>query len=225
MKPIHPSKTCFLNVGIGEWYSTGTDRLKGSLIQHGFEGDILTWKDEWPCSDFPRECVYTVKASAFNQAIKRGYRTIIWGDSSVTAVRNTANFVAKINADGYWIGQSGYNAAQTASDAQLAYFGVDRDTAQTYHDCASGLFGVNMDFEKPRNFIEAFVKAGREQAFHGSRKHAKQSRDPRFLFCRQDQSAASLILGKLGMPLRPFISECKFLWDRDSGQTFHLQGM
>lgn len=222
---IHPSKTCFINVGIGEWYSTGSDRLKGSLIQHGFEGDKLFWKDEWPCNDFCRHCVYTVKASALNQAMKRGYRTIIWGDCSVVAVRNTARFVEKINADGYWIGQSGYNAAQTASDAQLRYFGVDRDWAQAVHDCASGLFGVNLDHDGPRRFAELFVQAGRDMAFHGSRKHDKQSKDGRFLFCRQDQSAASIILGKLGMPLRPFISECKFVWDRDSGQTFHLQGM
>jgi hypothetical protein len=222
---MHASKTCFINVGIGEWYIHGTERLKGSLIAHGFEGDILTWRNEWPCSKFPRDCVYTVKASAFNFAMQQGYRTIIWGDCSVIAIRSPARFVAKINTDGYWIGQSGCNSAQTASDAQLQYFGVSRDWAQNVHDCASGLFGVNLDFDNPRKFIETFVKAGKDGAFNGSRKHAGQSKDPRFLFCRQDQSAASLILGSLGMPLKVFISEAKFKWDHDAGQTFHLQGL
>lgn len=222
---MHPSKTCFLNVGIGEWYIHGSDRLKGSLIAHGFDGDILTWKNEWPSNKFSRECVYNVKADAVNYAIKAGYRTIIWGDCSIYAIRNTASFVKEINDTGYWIGQSGYNCAQVCSDAQLAYFQVDRDWAQTAHDSATGLFGVNLDFEGPRKFAETWVQAGLDGAFHGSRKHGKQSTDPRFLFGRQDQSAASVILAKLGLPLKVFLSHAAFKWDSDSGQTFRCEGM
>lgn len=219
------SKTCFINVGISEWYTHGTDRLRGSLIDKGFPGDILTWRDEWPSNRFPRDCVYNCKADAFEQAIKRGYTTIIWGDCSIYAVRNTAAFVAKVQRDGYWIGQSGYNAAQTASDAQLKYFAVDRDWAWGVPDCATGIFGVCMDHVGPRKFIETWIEAGRDGAFRGSRHHGGQSKDPRYLHCRQDQSAASVILGKMGMPLREFIAEAAFKWDPDRGQTFRCEGM
>lgn len=221
---IHANKTCFLNVGINEWYTTGSDRLKGSLINHGFKGDLLFWKNEWPDNKFPRECIYTVKAAAFNEAIKRGYRTMIWGDSSVTAVRNIDHFVAEINGKGYWLGQSGHNAAQTCSDACLAYFKVTRDEAERIHDCATGLFGVNIDFPQARKFIERFIQAGRDKAFHGSRFHAHQSKDPRFKFHRQDQSCATIIAAQEGMKLDPFQNHCAFAWDHYP-HTFKIQGM
>jgi hypothetical protein len=46
-----------------------------------------------------------------------------------------------------------------------------------------------------------FFQAAKDRAFAGSREHGGQSQDPRFLFHRQDQSAASLIAGTSGMRL------------------------
>lgn len=219
------SDTCFINVGIGLWYSSGTERLAGTLRQYGFPGDVITWVDKWPSAEFPREPVYNVKAAAFHEAMRRGYRTIIWGDSSIQALKNTAEFVARVRTDGYWIGQSGYRTSETATDGQLAHFGVSRDWADGVPDCATGLFGVCLDHEKPRQFIEQWVQAGRSGGFSGSRHHARQSKDPRFKFGRQDQSAASIILGKLEMPLRLWQDYVAFAWDSKAGKTFLCQGM
>lgn len=218
------SKTCFLNVGLGEWYTIGSERLKGSLIDKGFPGDLLIWKDEWPSNRFPRDCVYNCKADAFEQAIKRGYTTLIWGDSSIVALKDTAEFVAQVQRDGYWIGQSGYRSSETASDAQIQYFGVSRDWAHEVPDCATGLFGVNIEAPGMLAVIEMWIKAGRDGIFNGSRGHGGQSEDRRFKFCRQDQSAMSLILGKHGVALRPFQSHVKFRWDKYEA-TFHCEGM
>lgn len=220
------NRTCFLNVGIGLWYSKGSDRLQASLIHHGFKGDQLVWKDQWPGAimGLNQGCIYNVKVDAFQHAINAGYTTIIWGDSSMCALRSLDTFIEHINTSGYWIGQSGYNAAQTASDAQLQYFGVSRDWAEKVPDCATGLFGVNMDFPGPKAFIETWIQAAKDGAFSGSRRHDGQSSDPRYLHCRQDQSAASLILGKLGMPLRHFSEHARYKWDRYE-TTFHCEGM
>lgn len=219
-------RTVFLNVGIGEWYIHGSDRLASSLIAHGFPGDQLIWKDQWPNAipGLNRDTVYNVKADAFRHAINAGYTTIIWGDSSIYATRPLDGFLATVNEKGYWIGQSGYNCAQTASDAQLQYFGVSRDWAENIHDCATGIFGVNMDFVQPRLFIETWIQAAKDGAFGGSRHHDGQSKDRRFLFCRQDQSAASLILGKQGMALDQFGDFCAFKWDHYDS-TFKCEGM
>lgn len=218
------SKTCFLNVGIDAWYTLGTDRLKGSLIDKGFPGDILTWKDEWPSNRFPRNCVYNVKADAVEQAIKRGYTTIIWGDCSIYARKDTQPFVERIQRDGYWIGQSGYNAAQTASDAQIQYFGVSRDWAANVHDCATGLFGFDVSRPEMLAVVNDWIQAGRDGVFAGSRGHGGQSNDRRFKFCRQDQSAMSLVLGKHGVPVRECLEFYRFAWDKHD-TIFHCQGM
>lgn len=221
---MHSSKTCFLNVGLGQWYCHGTDRLKGSLLHHGFPGDILTWQDEWPSSKFPRDCVYNVKADAFEQALKRGYEVIIWGDCSIYALKNTTPFVDRIIADGYWIGQSGYNAAQTASDMQLNYFSITRDRAAEIHDCATGLFGFDVRRPEMLAIVEEWIEAGRNGIFNGPRNHGGGSQDRRFLHARQDQSAMSLVLGKHRVGLREFKEFGKFKWDRYDS-IFHCQGM
>ncbi len=215
----------FLSAGIGHWYPAGTDRLRASLVAQGWPWDIKIWRDEWPHGDFPRESVYTCKAAAFQRAIELGYETIIWGDASITAVRSLDKFVDVINAKGYWIGQSGYNCAQVCSDRMLAYFGVDRNDAEKMHDTATGLFGVNLKNAVVRELILTWIQAGRDGAFRGSRNHAGQSRDPRFMFGRQDQAAMSVIAGKLGVRLDNFLTHCKFAWDIDAGQEFHCQGM
>lgn len=216
--------TCFISAGIGAWYNTGTDRLKGTLL--GQPVDIQIWRDQWPPGNFPRECIYAIKAAAFEYAVKQGYRTLIWGDASITARKSIGPFLDAIKARGYWLGQSGYNAAQTCNDSCLAYFGVTRDEAAQIHDCATGLFGMCLDHPPAAKFVELFIKAGREGAFNGSRKHAKQSKDPRFLFHRQDQSAATIIAHKVGLQLSAWGEFCRFKWDRDRLDTiFHCEGM
>lgn len=219
------SRTIFLSAGINQWYNRGAKRLSDSLTQHGWQYDRQIWIDEWPPVPMERRPVYNIKAAAVEYAMKQGYTTIIWGDASITARGNMDAFVAKVQADGYWIGQSGYNAAQTASDAQLQYFGVSRDWAANVPDCATGLFGICVENPTMRSFAEQWVQAGRDGAFGGSRMHANQSKDPRYLHCRQDQSAASLLLGKLGVPLRLWQDAVTFKWDLNKGQPFHCEGM
>ncbi len=220
------SKTIFISAGIGPWYNRGANRLSESLSAHGWQHDRQIWVDDWPPVKIQRTPVYNIKAAAFDYAIKQGYTTIIWGDASITAVRNTDAFVAKVQGDGYWIGQSGYRASETATDHQLQHFGVSRDWAHSVPDCATGLFGVNIENPTARAFIEKWIQAAHDGGFQGSRVHGNQSKDPRFKFGRQDQSAASIILGSLGMPLGLFQSAVTFAWDkRKDHHTFHCQGM
>jgi len=218
------NKTCFISAGISEWYSTGARRFKASLLNVGAPADIRIWVDEWPPGKFSRHCIYTIKAAAFGFAIKEGYTTIVWGDASIQAIKKVEPFLDVVNAKGYWLGQSGYNAAQTCNDACLQYFGVTRDEAEKMHDSATGLFGVSIEHEIGRKFIERFIQAGRDEVFHGSRLHAKQSKDPRFLFARQDQSCATVIAGKMGMPLDRFSDFVRFRWDSYDA-TFHCEGL
>lgn len=214
----------FLSAGIGAWYPRGVDRLKASLSEHRWPGDVIAWKDEWPDQAWPNDCVYNVKPAAFSHAIAQGYRTIIWGDASVYAVDDMARFLDVLRHKGMWLASSGYNAAQTATDAQLEYFGVTRDEAERMPDTATGLFGVNLDYDYARHFIEEWIRAGRNGAFKSDRRHAGQSRDSRFLFGRQDQSCASLIAGKMGLTLDVWSDFVSFRWDAYPC-TFRCEGM
>jgi hypothetical protein len=194
-------KACLINAALGGWYWKGQKRLIDSLRHHGFTHDILTWCNEWPNDNYDKSCPYNVKAAAFEEAIKKGYKIIFWADASVWPVKYPEPIFDYINENGYYFWSSGHNCAQVTSDKCLEYFGITRDEAEKFTDCSTSMFGVNMDNPYGKKFIETWIQAAKDKAFHGSREHDNQSKDPRFKFHRQDQCAASIIIGKMGLKM------------------------
>lgn len=217
-------KPIIINAGIGKWYPRGSQRLHKSFIEQGFDGEYNIW-DRWPEWNGPKESIYEVKAAALEHAINNGFRQIIWADSSVWAIKPVQPFVDYIMEHGYWFGQSGYRLSETATDKQLEHFQVDRDWADSKPDCASGLFGLNLDDSRAMLFAEMWIQSARIGAFAGGRGHEGQSQDPRFKFGRQDQSAAGIILAKLGMPLSLWSDFAAFKWEDGEKAIFACEGM
>lgn len=218
------NKACIINVALGAWYPQGQKRLVNSLNLHGWNWDVLTWTD-WPNDNYDKSCPYNAKASAFEEAINKGYTHILWLDCSVWAVTDPNPIMDIINNEGYYIGQSGYNCAQTCSDKCLEYFEVTRDEAEEMKDCHSGVMGVYTSNPTGKEFIEKFIQAGKDGAFMGSRLHDNQSQDPRFLFHRQDQSCASILSSKLGMKLSVFGEMVAYYPEKIENVIFALRGM
>lgn len=217
-------KRCVINAGIGLWYCKGAERLKGALVGSGWPAkDILSYQ-HWPNDKFDKSCVYNVKAACFYEAIHAGYTTILWADASMWNQKPIDPLIEEIERDGYFLGTSGYGAAQTTTDAQLAYFGVTRDQAAQWPDSATGLFGVDLQNPVAKKFIDEWMEAAVNGAFGGSRLHAGQSEDPRFAFGRQDQAAASIIAGKNGMKLGDIGRFVSFAWDPPT-KMFLSRGM
>jgi len=194
-------KTCIVSCGVGGWYPRGVDRLERSLIYHGYDGDMLLYKDLPPGSKSHAEMPYGMKLSALTAAVAMGYQRILWLDASIVCIRYPKDIFDAIGHDGHYLYTSGYNCAQSVSDACLKIFGITRDQAEKIPECASNVVGFDMSNPIGREFYERWLKASQDGSFKGSRQHANQSRDPRFLFHRQDQSAASLICHQLGITL------------------------
>lgn len=192
------NKCIIINAAWKYWYPTGQKRLVNSLVHHGCAANIKTWTND-PISDiFDEECPYTIKAAAMQWVLdQKKYTHVLWLDCSVWAIRNPNSFFDIINNDGYYFFRTGYNLAQSANDQALSYFGVNRDKAEQMHELASGVFGLNLEREEGMEFAKGFIEAAKDGVFHGSRLHDKQSEDPRFLFHRQDQTAASFLFHKL----------------------------
>lgn len=198
------NKPVIINASVGGgWYPRGTDRLVKSLNFHGWGGDVKTWKNKWPNDNYDKSCPYTVKAAAIEETLKENYDHILWLDCSVWAIKDPMIVFDVIHTEGYYFWMSGFNCAQTCSDKCLEYFGVSRDEAEGITEVSSSMFGLNLKTDVGRQFVEMFIQAAKDGAFHGSREHDGQSSDPRFLFHRQDQSVASLIAHKLGFKITP----------------------
>lgn len=139
------SDTCIVSVGKGGWYHKGVARLEHSLIYHGYTGHTKFWKHEVPVgSPEHSENPYAFKIYAIQAAIDAGYKKVIWLDSSAWCIRDPQPLLNIINDRGYYFWSSGHNLAQTASDKCLEYFGINRDTAETFEDISSGFVGLDL---------------------------------------------------------------------------------
>jgi len=179
-------------------YTYHQEKLGKSLAKH-FDGDFLSWTT-FPNNNYNKENPYNVKAAAFEEAIKKGYKQILWVDCPVIALKSVSPIFDSIHKNGYLtMKNSNFNCAQTCSDACLAYFKVTRDQAEKFQEHASGVIGIDMENPKGKKLIEKFIKACKDGACDGSREHDGQSNDPRFKFHRQDQSVISLAANTLGL--------------------------
>jgi hypothetical protein len=218
-------KNCIINVSIGGWYPKGAARLERSLNYHGFNGDFLSW-DKWPNKKFPKSDIYAIKCAAFYEAIKKGYTHILWLDSSVFAINDPNKLFDIINEDGYYFWKTGFNCRQESSDKCIDYFGVHPDTAWEWSGCSGSMMGVNMGNPLAQQFIEQWFQSCKDGIFVGSREHDNQSEDPRFLFHRQDQACASIILNKLEMKIHePGVYSSYYEPKMNDSVIFAMRGM
>jgi hypothetical protein len=190
---------CIVNAYIGStgWYQKGAARLKSSVYKHGAI-DLVQYHNH-PINDiYDPECHYTIKAAALKSAVDEGYRSLLWADCSMICQQSTDPIFELIEKDGIYCETNGFNAAQECSDKCLNYYGISRDEAENIPMCSSGLIGFDIHLEIGISFYEMFIQAAIDGIFSGSRQHDNQSQDHRFMHHRQDQSAASIILYKLG---------------------------
>jgi hypothetical protein len=186
-------KACIINVGHGNWYATGTKRLRRSLNEVGFAGDIITWEDQYPPNCPPHnEVPYYFKIAAFEWALYRGYTHILWCDSSFWAVNDPMPIFDIINDQGYYMFSTGYNLAETVNDNALFALEIYRNDIEPFTEWATGCVGINFENPTGRNIYKLWKEYMDMGLSIGSREHDNQSGDPRFKFHRQDQSCFGL---------------------------------
>lgn len=193
------NKAVIICAGIGGWYSAGVRRLERTLNFEGWGGSILTWTDYPPNCPSHEDVPYYFKIAAFEEAIKQGYTHILWVDASIFAVKNPMPMFDIINDQGFWFFSSGYNLAQSSSDAALNFFGRTRDEAEYQPEWASGCVGINLENPDGNKLYHRWKYYMDSGISRGSRLHDNQSQDPRFLFHRQDQTCLNLAIWELGL--------------------------
>lgn len=195
-------KPLIISAGIGGWYAKGIDRMERSLIYHGYPGDFLFWRDEYPpgcpsLTDNP----YAFKPYAFAEAFRRGYKVVLWLDASFWAIANPMPLFDYILEHGLYFFKSGYSLAQTATDKLLAYAKIEnREDLLEVSEFATGAVGINLDNPHGKEFYGWWSCYCDDGMFAGHRAHNDaDSKHPLFLHARQDQSAASMILHEMGV--------------------------
>ena len=195
-------KPIIVSAGIGHHYSAGIDRLERSLIFEGWAGDMRFWRNEYPfgCPEHGGDGQYNFKVYAMQEQFLNGYNVSIWADASFWAVSNPMPLCDYVNDNGLYFFKSGYSLAETATDKLCEYAGVTREELVNVSEFATGLIGINYSNPKGKEFFDTWKKYMEDGMFGGNRVHdLNDSKDEIFKFSRQDQSAASMILYKMGI--------------------------
>ena len=194
-------KPTIINCSVGGWYGAGADRLQRSLIYEGFGGDIRIYKD-YPagCPAHEGDGQYNFKPYCFKEAFDSGVKVAIWADASMWCIKNPMPLLDYVNDNGIYFFKSGYSLAETATDRLLEYAQVTREELVDVSEFATGLVGINIDNPMGKYFYEQWYQYMQDGMFGGNRVHdLRDSTHPMFKFSRQDQSAASMILYKMGV--------------------------
>ncbi len=196
------NKPILISAGIGGHYVAGVDRLERSLYYEGWAGDMRFWRNEYPFGSLEHggNGQYNFKPHAFNEVFLAGKKVAVWADASFFCVRNPMPLFDYVNDNGLYFFKSGYSLAETATDMLCEYAGVTREEIMDVSEFATGLVGINIENPKGQEFFYLWKKYMEDGMFGGSRNHdPSDSQHPMFKFSRQDQSAASMILYKMGI--------------------------
>ena len=197
-------KPIIISAGLGHHYAAGVDRLERSLIYEGAAMDMRFWRNEYPfgCPQHGGDAQYNFKVYCFNEVFLNSYKVAIWADASFWCVKNPMPLFDYVNDNGLYFFKSGYLLAETATDRLCDYAGVTREELidNQVSEFATGLVGINIDNPKGQEFFKHWKQYMEDGMFGGSRFHdTNDSQHPMFKFSRQDQSAASMILYKMGI--------------------------
>lgn len=221
------SRDLIVCAGVGGRYPEGVDRLEASLMYHGWSAkDMLLYRTPPPNIKAYRGYPYCLKLAALKAAVDSGATRILWLDASIVCVRNPQPMFDHIGTHGYFLYRSGYNCAQSVSDACLDAFGISRNQAELMPECASNVVGFDLSNPTGRRFFDWWHESALDGSMEGSREHAGQSADPRFLFHRQDQSTASLIAYWLKMHMEdPGNFACDYMPTMPPSIIFYRHGL
>lgn len=210
---------CIVNVATGP-YVPLQGRLAASLRAAGYRGAFLAWTEAFPPESPRHEDVpYAFKLFAFADALRRGYRTVLWLDAPCLANRAVTPVFERIERDGHLFVAGDDRLGNWAGDACLSAFSFTRNEAMSL-DLMNGTFiGLDLFHPRGRAWFERLREACRGGLFNGPylSEHAPAairatkagktrgfvSRDRRCWGHRHDEAVGTCLANRMGMELSP----------------------
>lgn len=195
-------KHCIVNFSNG-YFKTGQERLRQSLIDVKYQGDILLFDNysELGCKSH-EEVPYQFKVYAIKEAQKRGYDVVLYCDASLYAIKDIMPCFNFIKSNGCILEYCGFSLGQFCTDTALNEFNITRDDAMNIPLHSAGFTGIDFTNSKSKEFFEEwFIHAQKEITFKGAWNNSNNtcSNDNRCLGHRHDQSVASYLAHKMDM--------------------------
>jgi hypothetical protein len=203
-----------VNVATGR-YLVGQERLRAA-VSGGAE--FICWTDAMPPgSPAHQDVPYAFKAFALDVARQRGFRYVLWADSSIKVLRPLEPLWDLIEAQGYWISKNySWNNGEWTWPTAYGDLGIAPEDNWRIPQVIATSFGLDLQHPKGLGFFEEYLRLAKTRAFCGpwfNRRHPDYAHhnfaeypsgdceNTQIRGHRHDQTAASLIAHRLGMTL------------------------
>ncbi len=218
-------ENCIVSVGIGVGngakmsYADMTERLRWSLIvENGYRDGFLSWSNSYPPKSPTHQAVpYGFKPYAIEEARRKGFKRVLWLDSSIRAIKPIEKVFEHIKKNGWLLYYNGFNCGEWTTDSSLKMQGLTRDEACKIPDFTGCCMGFDFENDTANEFLKRWMDAANDGvSFIGPWKNinGECSKDPRCKGHRHDQVIGSIIAHKLGMKI----------WGAGSGSFFGYNG-
>ncbi len=211
---------CLVNVVTDpiKGYLLGQQRLLESLRFMGWPGGWLLWEAEYPPGS-PKHSnqPYGFKIHAIDEALRRGYTTILWTDSYCWLDRRPAPLLEHLAETGSLLISGGGMLGEWCSDAVLEALEMRREEALTVPLVGGTVYGLDMENPATREFYRLWhdcydrglfegyaineINLSKVRRGLGDRPTGHVSDDPRVMGHKHDETCASWAAWKTGMTL------------------------
>lgn len=211
-------KKTVVNVATGA-FVRGQERLTEKLAELG--EDYLIFRNELPPGSPTHELVpYAFKSYALQEAATRGAKLLLWADASIVPIRSLDPIWDYTKEHGVWFADNGWNNAQWTCDAAYKpLLGTNpteeiRRVNRGIKHVVATTFALYLDDPRGAHFLREYLHYAGNGAFQGpwwnsngeradyaSKVGAEPCGPPECLGHRHDQTAASVIAWRLGIPL------------------------
>lgn len=190
-------------------YQIGQERLRVATLNHCSGAEFHCWsriQSGWPTH---QQKPYAFKAYAMRDLLHRGAEVILWADACILPIRDMEPLWQRIERDGYWISNNGWNNAQWTADSaypDLFDWPVGGEPQPSLDDrrqinrkiphVVATTFGVNVKHPVGKAILDEYIRLATEtNSFCGPWKNTPETPcgPPECLGHRHDQSALSVI--------------------------------
>lgn len=176
-------------------YPSALRHLIESIKNSGFKGHVLYRIGGWPNAEggslVLSHVPYAFKAAFFKEAERKGYKRVLWLDSSLSPLVKLDSIFDLIAQNGYFAMGNSHMVGPYINEKAANALGVSLEAAHVVPSCSSGIIGVDLTNPKGKEIVDKWYDAAFDQ-------HAYYSSRP-------EQNALSIILFRCGISnLTPF---------------------
>lgn len=198
--PDHPAVT-------SQAFDRGLARLRQSLEQHGYRGEVMIWDDEYPPgSPTAQEVFCAFKPYCMREAGLRGHDIVLWCDAAIAIERPIEPLLARVASDGYLLYEGFHSVGAYCKDGALETLGITREESFRMPSISAAVLGLDLSSDAGDEFLRRWLAYANDgTTFPGPKWSGVRgwpgtaSADPRVQGHRHDQTAASVIALRLGM--------------------------